>query len=79
MGKKEEAIEAYKRVLDCDYIFIRTLALGSIENIGGTADEFLESCMAVAAKYEKLEYQYDARALMGLLLKWEIDPTTLDI
>ena len=79
MGKKEEAIEAYKRVLDCDYVFIRTLALGSIENIGGTADEFLESCMAVAAKYEKLEYQYDARALMGLLLKWEIDPATLDI
>lgn len=79
MGKKEEAIDAYKRVLDCDHVFIRTLALGSIENIGGTADEFLESCMAVAGKYEKLEYQYDARALMGLLLKWEIDPASLDI
>ncbi len=71
MGKKEEAIKAYKRVLDCDYVFIRTLALGSIENIGGTADEFLEPCLAVAARYEKLEYQYDARALLGLLLKWE--------
>jgi len=79
MGKKEEAIKAYKRVLDCDYVFIRTLALGSIENIGGTAEEFLESCMAVASKYEKLEYQYDARALMGLLLKWEIDPASLNI
>ena len=79
MGKKEEAIEAYSRVLDCDHVFIRTLALGSIENIGGTADEFLESCMAIPAKYEKMEYQYDARALVGLLLKWEIDPATLGI
>jgi hypothetical protein len=65
--------------LDCDYIFIRTIALGSIENIGGTADEFLDICMAIPAKYEKMEYQYDARALMGLLLKWEIDPATLNI
>ncbi len=79
MGKKEDAIKAFKRVLDCDYVFIRTLALGSIENIGGTADEFLESCMAIPAKYEKMEYQYDARALMGLLLKWEIDPASLNI
>jgi len=79
MGKKEEAIKAYKRVLDCDYVYIRTLALGSIENIGGSAEEFLDICMTIPAKYEKMEYQYDARALMGLLLKWEIDPATLGI
>ena len=79
MGKKEEAIEAYQRVLDCEYYLMRTVALASIDNIGGSAEEFLEICKVVPSMYEKPGNQYDVRAFNGLLKKWEIDPASLDI
>ncbi|MCK4880722.1 MAG: sulfatase-like hydrolase/transferase [Bacteroidales bacterium] len=79
MGMKAKAIKAYHRVLECDYDMVRTIALGSIDHIGGSAEEFLDICMAIPGKYKKPENQYDVRALQGLLKKWEIDPATLGI
>jgi tetratricopeptide (TPR) repeat protein len=77
MGMKAKAIKAYARLLDCDQDMIRTLALGSINDINGSPDEFLDICKGVPSKYEKPAYQYDVRAYEGLLKKWEIDPSSL--
>jgi len=79
MGMKAKAIKAYHRVVDCDIDMVRTIALSSIENIGGSPEEFLDICKLIPAKYEKPARQYDVRALLGLLKKWEIDPATLGI
>ena len=79
MGMKAKAIKAFHRVLDCDKDMIRTLALNSIDDIGGTPEEFLAICKLIPAKYEKPARQYDIRALQGLLKKWRIDPATLGI
>ena len=79
MGQREEAIKAYQRVLDCDYYLMRTVALGSIDNIGGSAEEFLDICKVVPGKYERRNNQYDIRAFQSLLKKWDIDPATLGI
>lgn len=79
MGIKSKALKAFHRVLDCDQDMIRTLALNSIDDIGGTPGEFLDLCRLVLAKYEEPARQYDVRALQGLLKKWDIDPATLGI
>jgi arylsulfatase A-like enzyme len=79
MGMKTKAIEAFQRVVDCDIDMVRTIALNSIDDIGGTPEEFLDICKLIPAKYEKPAYQYDVRALLGLLKKWDIDPATLGI
>jgi len=79
MGMKAKAIKAYHRVLECDYDMVRTIALGSIDNIGGSAEDFLDICRTVPGKYKKPGNQYDVRAFQGLLKKWEIDPATLEI
>ncbi len=79
MGMKARAIKAYQRVLDCDQDMIRTIALCSIDDIEGRPEEFLDLCRGIPAKYENPEYQYDVRALLGLLKKWGIDPATLGI
>jgi tetratricopeptide (TPR) repeat protein len=79
MGQREEAIKVYQRVLDCDYYLIRTVALASIDNIGGSAEEFLDICKVVPGKYERRSNQYDIRAFQSLLKKWDIDPATLGI
>ena len=74
-GKKAKALEAFQRLLDCDQDMIRTLALNSIDDIGGSSDEFLDICKLVPAKYEKPERQYDIRALQGLVKKWDLEPS----
>ncbi len=79
MGQREEAIKVYQRVLDCDYYLMRTVALASIDNIGGSAEEFLDICKVVPGKYERRNNQYDIRAFQSLLKKWDIDPATLGI
>jgi tetratricopeptide (TPR) repeat protein len=79
MGMKAKAIKAFQRVLDCDYDMVRTIALGSIDDIEGTYEEFLDICKVIPGKYEKPARQYDVRAFQGLLKKWDIDPATLDI
>jgi hypothetical protein len=76
MGNKAKALKAYHRVLDCDHMFIRTLALGSIDDIEGSPEDFLDICKLVPAKYKKPARQYDVRAFQGLLKKWEIDPAS---
>jgi len=76
MGMKAKAIKAYHRVLDCDHMFIRTLALSSINDVHGSSEDFLDICKLVPAKYEKPARQYDVRAFQGLLKKWEIDPAS---
>lgn len=80
LGMKARSIEAYQRVLECGHAMIRTIALTSIDNIGGTEEEFLEICLTVNGKYEKPGNQYDVRALNGLLKKWGIrapDPAAM--
>jgi N-sulfoglucosamine sulfohydrolase len=77
MGMKAESIKAFHRVLDCDQAMIRTIALSSINDIGGTPEEFLDICSVIPGKYEKPGNQYDIRAFEGLLKKWDIDPATL--
>lgn len=77
MEMKSKAIKAYARLLDCDQDMIRTLALGSINDINGSPEEFLDICKLVPAKYEKPARQYDVRAYEGLLKKWKIDPASL--
>ena len=79
MGMKAESIEAFHRVVDCDMDMVRTIALNSIDDIGGSPEEFLDMCKLIPARYEKPAYQYDVRALLGLLKKWDIDPATLGI
>ncbi len=79
MGVKSKAIKAFHRVVDCEIDMVRTIALNSIDDIGGTPEEFLEICSLIPGKYEKPNNQYDLRALQGLLKKWEIDPLTLGI
>ena len=79
MGLKAKAIKAYQRVLGCDYEMLRTIALTSIFNINGSAEEFLDICSVIPGNYENPNYQYDIRALGGLLKKWDIDPSTLGI
>jgi arylsulfatase A-like enzyme len=79
MGMKAKAIEAFHRVVDCDIDMVRTIALNSIDDIGGTPQEFLDICSLIPKKYEKPEYQYDVRALLGLLKKWGMEPATLGI
>jgi len=79
MGLKVKAIEAFQRVVDCEIDMVRTIALNSIDDIGGSPEEFLDICKLIPAKYEKPVYQYDVRALLGLLKKWDIDPSTLGI
>ena len=74
---KVKAIKAYQRVLECDQSMIRTIALTSIDNIGGTEEEFLEICKTVPDKYEKSGNQYDVRAFNALIKKWGADTTTL--
>ena len=53
------------------------LNLGSINDVNGSPEEFLDICRIVPTKYEKPANQYDVRAYKGLLKKWEIDPSTL--
>jgi len=77
MGMKARSVKAYARLLDCDQDMIRTLALGSIDDINGTPGEFLDLCKVIPGKYEKPANQYDVRAFEGLLKKWEVDPATL--
>jgi arylsulfatase A-like enzyme len=79
MGIKDKAIEAFQRLLDCDEDMIRTLALNSIDDIGGSAGEFLEMCRLVPAKYDNPERQYDVRALLGLLKKWDIEASAVGL
>jgi len=79
MGMKARSIKAYQRLLDCDQDMIRTLALGSIDDFNGSPEEFLDICRVIPGKYEKPAYQYDVRALLGLLKKWDIDPASLGI
>ena len=76
MGMKAKAIKAFQRLLDCDQDMIRTLALGSINDVNGTPEEFLDICKVVPGKYAKPANQYDVRAYEGLLKKWDIDPST---
>ena len=79
LGMKARAIKAYQRVLGCDYAMLRTIALTSIDNINGSAEEFLDICRSIPANYDEPNYQYDIRALGGLLKKWDIEPSTLGI
>ncbi|MEA3461728.1 MAG: sulfatase [Bacteroidota bacterium] len=79
LGMKTRAIEAYQRVLGCEHAMLRTIALTSIDNINGSSGEFLDICRGIPGNYEKPNYQYDIRALGGLLKKWDIDPSTLGI
>jgi arylsulfatase A-like enzyme len=78
-GKKDLSIESFRRILDCDYDMIRTMALNSIDDVGGTPGEFLEICKLVPAKYEDPQRQYDIRALQGLLKKWEMKPASVGL
>jgi arylsulfatase A-like enzyme len=78
LGEKEQAQAAYRRVLRCDEPMARTHALNSIDQIEGTAEEFLEECVGVIReKYEQLNMgsDYDARAIQWLLEKWKVDPS----
>jgi len=79
MGMKAKAVEAYQRILDCDQDMVRTIALNSIDDMGGSAEEFLDLCKLVPPKYEKPEYQYDIRALQGLMKKWDMDPSLVGL
>ncbi len=77
LGEKEQAIEAYCRVLHCDVPMARTHALNSIDHINGTPDEFLSDCISIIQeKYEQLNMgkDYDARVIKWLLEKWGVDP-----
>lgn len=77
LGMKARSIEAYQRLLECDQDMIRTLALASIENIGGTSEEFLDICKSIPANYTKPGNQYDVRAYKGLLIKWGVDRSSI--
>jgi N-sulfoglucosamine sulfohydrolase len=81
-GEKERALEAYNRVLECDFKMARTDALNSIDRIDGTPEEFLEACVRVIRdKYEQLDMgsDYDARVIQWLFEKWGIDPAVYGI
>ncbi len=78
-GMKARSIEAFQRLLNCDQDMIRTMALASIDNIGGTAEEFLDICKSIPGNYERPGNQYDVRAYKGLVIKWGIDPMHLSL
>jgi arylsulfatase A-like enzyme len=78
-GLKAKALEAFRRLLDSDQDMIRTLALNSIDDIGGSPAEFLDICKLVPAKYDLPERQYDVRALQGLLKKWDLEPSAVGL
>lgn len=81
-GEKEEAVQDYNRVLNCDYRMARTDALNSIDRIGGTPEEFLEPCIRVIReKYDTLNLgtDYDARVIQWLFEKWDLDPLNYGI
>ncbi|MEN8230602.1 MAG: sulfatase-like hydrolase/transferase [Bacteroidota bacterium] len=73
LGQKGQAVKAINRVLDCDYPMARTFALNSIDHMNGSAEEFLDRCLGVFARYEELAWQYDVRVSKRLLEKWEVD------
>jgi arylsulfatase A-like enzyme len=77
LGWKARSIEAFQRLLECDQDMIRTIALSSIDNIGGTSEEFLDICKSIPGKYVKPGNQYDLRAYQNLLIKWGIDPNSI--
>lgn len=79
LGLKARSIEAYQRVLECDQDMIRTIALASIDNIGGTSEEFLDMCKSIPGNYANPGNQYDLRAYEGLMKKWAIDPMQLEL
>ncbi len=77
LGEKENALEAYRRVLQCDSPMARTHALNSIDHVNGTGEEFLDDCVSVIRdKYETLDMgsDYDARVIKWLLEKWGVEP-----
>lgn len=79
MGKKDLSVDSFQRILDCEFDMIRTMALNSIDDVGGTPEEFLEICKLVRAKYEDPQRQYDIRALQGLLRKWNVEPASVGL
>ncbi len=76
LGYKEEAIDAFRRVLESDNPMARTFALNCIDHMGGTPGEFLDLCTAIIRDYQELDRgsQYDIRMLKWLFTKWEINP-----
>ena len=70
---KRVAVDAMIRVLESEYSMARTFALNSIDHMNGSAEEFLDGCVAVLKGYETLNRQYDARVSKWLLEKWEVD------
>ncbi len=79
LGHKKVAVKAMNRVLDCDYPMARTFALNSIDDMDGTAEEFLEGCIGILSAYETLNRQYDARVCKWLLEKWEVDAASYGV
>ncbi len=79
LGHKELAVKAMNRVLDCDHPMARTCALNSIDNMDGTAEEFLDGCVGILSGYETLNRQYDARVSKWLMEKWKVDATSLGV
>ena len=78
-GKKDLSHESFRRILDCEYDMIRTMALNSIDDLDGSPEEFLEICKQVPAKYEDPQRQYDIRALQGLVKKWGVEPASVGL
>lgn len=78
-GRKDLSIECFRRILDCEFDMIRTMALNSIDNVGGSAEEFLDMCKVIPAKYDDIERQYDIRALQGLVKKWGVEPASVGL
>jgi hypothetical protein len=78
-GKKDLSHESFRRILDCEFDMIRTMALNSIDDLGGSPEEFLEICKLVPAKYEDPQRQYDIRALQGLVKKWGVEPASVGL
>jgi len=79
LDQKDLAIESLNRVLECEFEMARTFALNSIDHMDGTAKEFLDGCLAVFSKYEKLDRQYDARVSKWLIEKWEVDAASYGV
>lgn len=72
MGETKKSIAAFLRVFECELTMARTLALNSIDLMGGTYGEFGELVASVPANYEKPDNQYDVRVAMWLMEKWGI-------
>jgi hypothetical protein len=74
LGEEELAREAYARVLGCDQPMARVRALGSIDQVNGSPEVFLEPCLEVLKNDEVLDRQYDPRMIRWLFEKWGVDP-----